>query len=163
MTGGEPYIPHVQTLVNKGRAISVYDYWQLNKSKLVLQQAYLKKWNELKSPETNEPVDIVLMPPMPHTAVPHRSCRWVGYTKIWNVLDYTALVVPAGKITSVDKDAPWDHAPRNELDEWNAALWAKEKEKMVELGLPVGVQIIGRKLEEEKVLAIGAVIDELLR
>ena len=34
---------------------------------------------------------------------------------------------------------------------------------MIELGLPVGVQIAGRKLEEEKVLAVGAVIDELLR
>lgn len=34
---------------------------------------------------------------------------------------------------------------------------------MVKLELPVGVQIVGRKLEEEKVLAIGTVIDKLVR
>ncbi|KAI1205783.1 amidase signature domain-containing protein [Annulohypoxylon truncatum] len=162
LAGGEPFIPHVEALVNRGQPISVYDYWQLNKRKTMLQQAYLKKWNEIESPKTGRKVDVVLMPPMPHTAVPHHSCRWVGYTKIWNVLDYSALVIPAGKVSSVDGDAPWKFAPRNMLDEWNAGVWAQSKARMIELGLPVGVQIAGRKLEEEKVLAIGAVIDELL-
>lgn len=161
--GGEPYIPHVEGLVNRGQPISVYDYWQLNRRKIALQQAYLKKWDAIKSPTTGRPADVVLMPPMPHTSVPHRSCRWVGYTKVWNVLDYPALVVPAGKVSSADSDVPWDHAPRNALDEWNARVWTQNKEKMIELGLPVGVQIIARKLEEEKVLGVGAVIDELLR
>ncbi|XXG95131.1 hypothetical protein Hte_001391 [Hypoxylon texense] len=162
LAGGEPFIPHVEALVNKGQPISVYEYWQLNKRKVALQQAYLNKWNNIKSPKTGKQVDVVLMPPMPHTSVPHRSCRWVGYTKIWNVLDYTALVIPASKVSSVDKEAPWSHTPRNILDEHNLALWNQAGEKMVELGLPVGVQIVGRKLEEEKVLAIGTIIDELL-
>ncbi|KAL7629777.1 hypothetical protein AAE478_001300 [Parahypoxylon ruwenzoriense] len=163
LAGGEPFIPHVEALINKGHPISVYDYWQLNKRKLMLQQAYLKKWDEIRSPVTGKQVDIVLMPPMPHTALPHRSCRWVGYTKIWNVLDYSALVVPAGKAASTDSDALWNHVPRNVLDEWNASLWTQNKAKMIELGLPVGVQIVGRRFEEEKVLAVGTVIDELLR
>lgn len=30
------------------------------------------------------------------------------------------------------------------------------------MGLPVGIQITGRKLEEEKVLAVGKVVDDLL-
>ncbi|KAI1775774.1 amidase, partial [Hypoxylon cercidicola] len=162
LAGGEPFIPHVEALVNKGQPISVYDYWQLNRRKVVLQQAYLNKWNKIKSPKTGKQVDVVLMPPMPHTAVPHHSCRWVGYTKIWNVLDYTALVIPAGKVAPVDKDAPWNHTPRNALDEHNLALWNQAGDKMIELGLPVGVQIIGRRLEEEKVLAIGTIVDELL-
>ncbi|KAI1134818.1 amidase [Hypoxylon sp. FL0543] len=163
LAGGEPFIPHVEALVNRGQPISVYEYWQINKRKLALQQAYLKKWNEIKSPRTGKQVDVVLMPAMPHTAVPHRCSRWVGYTKIWNVLDYSALVIPAGKVDSVDGDEPWSYAPRNALDEWNAALWTQNKGKMIELGLPVGVQIVGRRFEEEKVLAIGTAIDELLR
>ncbi|KAI0889504.1 amidase [Annulohypoxylon maeteangense] len=163
LAGGEPFIPHVEALVNRGQPISIYDYWQLNKRKITLQQTYLRKWNEMKSPKTGKQVDVVLMPPMPHTAVPHRSCRWVGYTKIWNVLDYSALVLPAGKVSPIDDNAPWNFIPRNILDEWNAGVWTQSKEKMIELGLPVGIQIAGRKLEEEKVLAIGAVIDGLLR
>ncbi|KAI0376091.1 amidase [Hypomontagnella monticulosa] len=161
--GGEPFIPHVEALINRGQPISVYDYWQLNKRKVALQQAYLEKWNGIKSLKTDKPVDVILMPPMPHTSLPHRACRWVGYTKIWNVLDYSALVIPAGKVTPEDDDAPWDYASRNELDEWNIRLWRQNKEKMIELALPVGVQIVGRKLEEEKVLAVGTAIEELLR
>ncbi|KAI5861559.1 amidase [Durotheca rogersii] len=164
LAGGEPFIPHVEGLINRGKPISVYDYWQLNKRKIELQQAYLRKWDGIRSPRTGKPVDVVLMPTMPHTAVPHRSCRWVGYTKVWNVLDYPALVIPAGTVAAVDREAPWgDDAPRNALDEWNAALWTQNRERMVELALPVGVQVVARKLEEERLLAVGTVIDEALR
>ncbi|ORY59672.1 amidase signature domain-containing protein [Pseudomassariella vexata] len=161
--GGEPFIPHVEALVNKGKAISVYQYWQINKRKFALQQAYLNKWKSIKSPTTGRPVDVILMPAMPHPAVPHRSCRWVGYTKVWNVLDYSALVLPAGKVMSEDTEAQWNFDSRNELDDWNAAVWKNDGAQMAELALPVGIQLIGRKLEEEKVLAIGAVVDGILR
>ncbi|KFA68356.1 hypothetical protein S40285_02481 [Stachybotrys chlorohalonatus IBT 40285] len=130
MAGGEPFIPHVEKLVNRGKPISVYEYWQLNRRKKALQQAYLNKWNNAKSPTTGKPVDVILMPVMPHTAVPHCASRWVGYTKVWNVLDYTALVLPGGKVTQGDCNDAWEHAPRNEMDEWNAKIWADNKEEM---------------------------------
>ncbi|KAH8664601.1 amidase signature domain-containing protein [Xylariales sp. PMI_506] len=161
--GGEPFIPHVERLVNRGPAISVYEYWQLNRRKFALQQRYLEKWKGMVSPATGRPADVLIMPPMPHLSVPHTGCRWVGYTKIWNVLDYTALVVPAGKALPEDLEAPWEYESRNEMDEWNAKLWQDRKEEMVGLGLPVGLQIAGRKLEEEKVLAVGQVIDSLIK
>ncbi|KAI0123798.1 amidase signature domain-containing protein [Xylariales sp. AK1849] len=160
--GGEPFIPHVERLVNRGQAISVYEYWQLNKKKCALQQAYLEKWKSIISPKTGRVADVILMPPMPHSSVPHGGCRWVGYTKIWNVLDYSALVIPGGKVHPEDANAEWGYEARNEMDEWNSNLWQSNKEDMIRLGLPVGLQIIGRKLEEEKVLAIGKVIEVLL-
>lgn len=49
------------------------------------------------------------------------------------------------------------------MDEWNANLWRHNAEDMVELELPIGVQIVSRKLEEEKVLAAGKILDDLLR
>ncbi|KAI5919359.1 amidase signature domain-containing protein [Camillea tinctor] len=161
--GGEPFIPHVERLINRGQPISVYAYWQLNKKKWELQQAYFDKWNSIRSPKTGQPVDVVLMPPMPHTAVPHGGCRWVGYTKVWNFVDYPALVIPGGKVEMEDVSEPWDYLPRGELDEWNQKLWADNKTDMAKLNLPVGVQLIGRKHEEEKVLAAGKILDELLR
>jgi amidase len=161
--GGEPFIPHVERLVNRGEAISVYDYWQLNRKKWALQQAYLEKWHQIRSPVTGRTVDIVIMPPMPHSSVPHSGCKWVGYTKIWNLVDYPALVLPGGKIEQQDKVAAWDFEARNEMDEWNADLWRKNKDDMIDLGLPIGIQIISRKLEEEKVLAAGKILDDLLR
>ena len=101
---GEPYLPHVESLVFRGSPISVYEYWQLNKRKREVQNGYLDKWRGKtfkvrgeNGEEVERCVDVLLMPPMPHTAVPHGKCKWVGYTKIWNLLDYTALVIPAGR------------------------------------------------------------------
>lgn len=160
LAGGEPFIPHVEKLVNRGKPISVYEYWQLNRRKWALQQAYLQKWNSIRTKD-GRVVDAVLLPPMPHTAVPHGGCRWVGYTKVWNVLDYTALVLPAGEVCEKDLEAPWDYEARGEVDQWSLDLW-KHKEDMARLKLPVGLQIVGRKLEEEKILGIGKVVDDIL-
>lgn len=160
--GGEPFIPHVEKLVNRGKPISVFEYWQLNRRKWALQQAYLEKWDSIRTSD-GRTVDALLTPPMSHTAVPHRSCRWVGYTKIWNVLDYTALVIPSGAVREEDLGAQWDFEPRGEVDEWSLGLWKDNKEEMARLRLPVGLQVVGRKLEEEKVLGVGKVVQNLVR
>uniref|UniRef100_A0A0D2XPK7 Amidase domain-containing protein n=1 Tax=Fusarium oxysporum (strain Fo5176) TaxID=660025 RepID=A0A0D2XPK7_FUSOF len=160
--GGEPFIPSVERLVNRGKPISVFDYWQLNKRKRELQQAYLEKWNNTLS-KKGKTVDAIIMPALPHAAVPHNTVKWVGYTKVWNLLDYTALVIPGGKVEAKDLDALWDHEPRNELDEWNTRLWEDNMQEMAKHHLPVDIQIVGRVLEEEKVLAVGKVLDDLLR
>jgi Asp-tRNA(Asn)/Glu-tRNA(Gln) amidotransferase A subunit family amidase len=94
---GEPYLPHVEALVNRGKPISVYEYWQLNKRKQAAQKRYLDMWNRTKSPSGRD-VDVLLAPAMPHTSIPHRTFKWVGYTKIWNFLDYTALVLPVDRV-----------------------------------------------------------------
>lgn len=101
---------------------------------------------------------------MPHPAVKHRSCKWVGYTKVWNLLDYTALVLPYGNVDkSVDigktDNEVRNYKPRNVLDDWNWSLYDSDAMD----GLPLSVQVVGRRLEEEKVLAAGKVIDGVLR
>ncbi|KAK2687284.1 hypothetical protein QWA68_013584 [Fusarium oxysporum] len=159
---GEPFIPHVKRLVNRGKAISVYEYWKLNKKKWDLQQGYLEKWNSIQS-ATGRKVDVLLMPVMPHTAVRHGGCGWVGYTKVWNVLDYTAMVIPGGTIQSGDVDTPFSYPARGPEDEWNQGLWNKDKDEMAAMNLPVGLQIVGRKLEEEKVLGAAEVIDRVVK
>ncbi|KAK2029137.1 amidase [Colletotrichum zoysiae] len=161
--GGEPFIAHVDKLIKRGEAISVYEYWQLNKRKWELQQKYLEKWQSIRSAKTGRNADVLLLPPMPHAAVPHGGCRWVGYTKVWNFLDYPALVIPGGRVCQQDVQEPWDMAARGVEDEWNRNLWTSHREEMTGLGLPVGLQIVGRKLEEEVVLAAGKTIDDALR
>lgn len=154
---GEPYIPHVEALVNRGKPIAVYDYWQLNKRKFAAQKKYLDKWNSVRSP-SGKPVDILLGPTLPHTTVPHRKFRWVGYTKIWNFLDYPAVTFPVDKVRA-DRDqlATEPYTPRNALDEWNWNLYDAEKVD----GCPVNLQIIGKKLEEEKVLGAATAIEHI--
>lgn len=161
-SGGEPLLPVVEKLINRGAPLSVYEYWQLNRRKWALQNAYLKKWDSIRT-QDGRPVDALIMPPMSHTAVPHGNCRWVGYTKTWNLLDYTALVIPGGKAKKEDLDAAWNFEPRGEVDDWSLQLWKKAREDMVRLKLPIGLQIVGRRLEEEKVLGAGKVVDDLLQ
>ncbi|KAJ4502144.1 hypothetical protein HRR78_007196 [Exophiala dermatitidis] len=157
--GGEPMIPHVEALVESSKAISVYEYWQLNKAKMLAQQAYNEKW-------TKSGVDVLLSPVAGHTALPHRCFRYTGYTKIWNFLDYTAMSFP---FTRVSEDLDSDHISRtsgtdtsaldevrNPLDTYNQGLWDLASMK----GLPVGVQIIGRRFDEEKVLGVAKVLEK---
>ena len=161
---GEPFVPHVQTLVSRAPAISVWDYWQLNRRKRAAQRAYLKKWQNTRCPETGREVDILLTPAMPHATVPHRHCRWVGYTKFCNLLDCTALVLPGGKVDRVVDPSKEDpavagHQPRNDQDKWNWGLYDPDAMH----GLPIGVQIVGKQLEEEKVLGAAKVVESVLR
>ncbi|KAF4538402.1 Acetamidase [Lasiodiplodia theobromae] len=159
LAGGEPFIPHVEALVNRGKPISVYEYWQLNKLKHEQQKRYLDKWNAVRSPSGRK-VDVLLTPVMPHSAVPHRGCRWVGYTKVWNFLDYSAVVLPGGAVDkNMDAKADTSYQPRNELDKWNWSLYDPESMD----GMPVGLQIVGRKLEEEKVLGAAKVVESILQ
>lgn len=104
-------------------------------------------------------MDVILSPTMPHSAVPHRTCRWVGYTKVWNFLDYPALTFPAGRAeASIDLQKE-DYTPRNPLDAWNKDLY----DPISMDGHPIGLQIIGRRFEEEKILGIATIIEKLLK
>ncbi|KAE8420862.1 amidase signature domain-containing protein [Aspergillus pseudocaelatus] len=83
---------------------------------------------------------------------------WVGYTKVWNFLDYPALSFP---VTAVSKDidmADPSYQPRNPMDEWNWQLYDPERMN----GHPIGLQIIAQRLQEEKVLAAAKVFERLL-
>lgn len=157
LQGGEPFLPHVQALIDRGCPISVFQYWQLNKRKVAAQQAYLEMWNSAKS-VSGRPVDILLVPTMPHTAVPHRYCRWVGYTKLFNFLDYPAMSFPAGKVDKrIESDLEQGYIARNDHDAWNQGLYDLETMH----GHHIGLQIIARKFEEEKVLGAAQQIERL--
>ncbi|KAF4439092.1 hypothetical protein FACUT_4446 [Fusarium acutatum] len=172
---GEPMIAHVEALVNSSKPISVYEYWQLNRRKTAAQEAYNKKWTTTAGLEDGECVDVIISPVSPHTAVPHRSSRWTGYAKIWNFLDYTAMSFPFAKfghsedptssdiyVTAAEEARNGflhDYAPRNAIDEWIRGLYDPEAMK----GLDIGVQIIGRRYEEEKVLGVASLLEKLIR
>lgn len=122
-SSGEPFIPHVERLVSRGSPISVYEYWQLNKRKWAVQKLYLDRWNaSTELTKSGKVIDLLLTPVMPHVAVPHQRCRWVGYTKVWNVLDYTAGVVPNVGFVDREVDQREEYEARNDMDVWNREI-----------------------------------------
>lgn len=78
---------------------------------------------------------------------------------MWNFLDYTALSFPAGEVVASKDIAPEGYIPRNLYDEWNWTVYDAESMD----GHPVGLQIVGRRFEEEKVLGAAAVIERLIK
>jgi hypothetical protein len=67
--------------------------------------------------------------------------------KVWDHLDYTALVIPAGKVDrgveiGKDSEVVSEYRPRNEADMFNWELYDSEALD----GMPVSVQIAGRRL-----------------
>ncbi|EEA28370.1 hypothetical protein TMatcc_003297 [Talaromyces marneffei ATCC 18224] len=156
---GEPFIPHVRSWISRANAISVYQYWQLNREKFDLQKMYLSKWNSARS-ASGRPVDVLLSPVLPHAAVPHRALRWVGYTKVWNLLDYPAISFPVDEVRrGVDSMPDVPYSPRNQQDAWN---WSQFDVDSMD-GHPINLQVIGKRFEEEKVLGATTLIDNIWR
>ena len=153
---GEPFLPHVEALVNRGGPFTVYEYWQLNRRKQAVQKRFLDVWR-------SGGFDVLLAPAVAHAAVKHRHMRWIGYTKIWNLVDYPALTFPVDEVR-VDVDRLSEaqlkgYVPRNAMDEWNWNLY--DVDSMA--GLPINLQLIGQKLEEETVLGAAVAVEKAWR
>jgi Asp-tRNA(Asn)/Glu-tRNA(Gln) amidotransferase A subunit family amidase len=83
-----------------------------------------------------------------------------GYTFLFNLLDYTAGVVP---VTHVDRAT--DGLGREvEVSRMNGVARGayRHYDAHAMHGLPVGVQVVGRRLEEEKILACMRRVEDAL-
>lgn len=109
-------------------------------------------------------VDFLLTVPNATPAIPHRglynsfsSCL---YTFLFNIVDYPAGVIP---VTKVDRDLD-SLPPSFDLKKLNGvakgAYLNYDAAKMH--GLPVGVQLIGRRFREEDVLSGMALLEDAL-
>ncbi|KAH9220519.1 amidase signature domain-containing protein [Leptodontidium sp. 2 PMI_412] len=137
---------------------SAYEQWKL----VAKREAYKARWHDWWEQEAN--IDVMITPPNATPAVPHdgmhdavSSC---GYTFLFNLLDYTCGIMP---ITHVDKAL--DQLPPNfSLKKLNGVARGAYKHYNATAmhGLPVAVQVVGQRLEEEKVLAVMTRIEKAL-
>lgn len=74
-------------------------------------------------------------------------------------LDYSAGVLPITKVDAALDGLPHGFKPTNAIE---AGAFAMYKPKDMH-GLPLGVQVVGRRLEEEKVLEGMKIIHALLK
>ncbi|KAK4227255.1 Acetamidase [Podospora fimiseda] len=144
-------------LVRDWRPKSAFEQWKLVAEREGYRTEWFEWWNR-------KGYDVLISPPNATPALPHDGMKdgmsSCGYTFLFNLLDYSAGVFP---VTHVDKKL--DKLPENfNLKKPNAVARGAYKyydaEKMH--GLPVGVQVIGRRLEEEKVLAVMQRIEDAL-
>ena len=98
-------------------------------------------------------------PALPHGAM-HDAVSSCGYTFLWNLLDYSAGIVPVTKVDAIqDALDPKTFRPKNGIEK--GAYKYYDSVKMA--GLPVAVQVVGRRLSEEKTLGCMQVVEDALR
>ncbi|KAJ5472218.1 Amidasefungi [Penicillium desertorum] len=135
---------------------------QFEGTKLTLQTAFLKQW-------VSSEIDALLMPVLPWVGYKPKtwvkSKQWLGYTAMWNLLDYAGVTVPVARadrgLDSVGSgcNAEWEgHSIRNESDAFNYLQYDAD----LVHGMPICVQIVGGRFGEEKAVAVGKVVDELM-
>lgn len=95
-------------------------------------------------------IDALLCPVGPGVAPKHNTAKYWNYTSQWNLLDYPGLVFPVCKVD--EEQDRWTDAGQllGELDEENRHLWDPEEFH----GVPVGLQLVGRRFEDEKIVSI---------
>ncbi|CAE6340852.1 unnamed protein product [Rhizoctonia solani] len=155
---GEPAIPPVARLLNnykEGGGHTLAESWAVNVQRDQFRARALKHWNDtaLRS-KSGRPVDAVLCPAAATLAPPPNTTSWIGYTSYWNLLDLPAVVFPSGKPLQASSWASAsrssDDQPRNPMEELVRAQWNPETFD----GAPVGLQLVGRRWQEEKLLAV---------
>lgn len=143
--GKEPWRPEMRPY-EQATELGVYDLWLLQKQRTELCARYLRRWEEVG-------LDAILGPTTPYATTRNGEFRHVGYTGVFNIVDYTSASFPCGIRVDKGKDGQGEEEERgffNEVDE----LTQKEYDVDAAEGLEVSLQLTGKRLEEEKVLGM---------
>ncbi|GAM82278.1 hypothetical protein ANO11243_002570 [Dothideomycetidae sp. 11243] len=142
---------------------SAFENWHLVKRREAFKAKWFDWWTSESAGDDGH-MDAFLTVPNATPAVPHNgmhdavsSC---GYTFLFNLLDYACGVVPVTHVDPVEDALPKDFDFSSLNGVAKGAYLHYDVEEMN--GLPVGVQIVGRRLEEEKVLAVMKRVEEAL-
>ncbi|KAK5206601.1 Acetamidase [Exophiala xenobiotica] len=155
---GEPAIPNFKDLISPDLPkLDMNEAWDAQRQKWAYQGEYLEQWR-VREAELGKEIDAFIAPITPTAAIRHNQFKYYGYASAINLLDWTSVVVP---VTFADKDKDkkqTDYKPLSEMDGTVQAEYDPEAYH----GAPVAVQIVGRRLSEERILAIAQEIGKLL-
>jgi amidase len=116
-------------------------YWLEERE--VYRKEYALHWNKYG-------IDALLCPVGPGVAPKHDTAKYWNYTSQWNLLDYPGVVFPVCKVDKERDKWPGEQKMLSGLDEENRRLWDPEEFH----GVPVGLQLVGRRFEDEKIIGI---------
>ena len=151
--------------------------WELAMKCLDFRAEVMSQWNQTAS-EDGQVMDAYISPVNPAIAPRHgdySQVRYFAYTVTANILDYSACTFPTGFVDPVrdgpdDLDAMADttgHGIPNPTCERDQAIREKYSSSLAAAeayrGMPITLQVVCRRLEEEKVIAIVKMISNLLQ
>jgi len=144
---GEPWRALSEWIIKENscvKKLSVGELAYWNEEREAYRKEYALHWNKYE-------IDALLCPAGPGVAPKHNTAKYWNYTSQWNLLDYPSVVFPVCKVEK-DKDDQWQcgSKPLSGKDEENRKLWNATDFD----GVPVGLQLVGRRFEDEKILGI---------
>ncbi|KKK23877.1 hypothetical protein AOCH_002908 [Aspergillus ochraceoroseus] len=154
---GEPFVPEIKNLFPNNRPkapLPLPEYEKVVQRMKEYRQEYLEYWMSTAKRTGDRPVEAVISPVTPYAGVLPGGFSRSTYTSSINVLDYAAVVIP---VTVADKEidvvSP-DFEPLGENDDLNMKLYDSEKQH----GAPAAIQLIGRRLDEERLLSLAQTV-----
>jgi amidase len=148
----EPWRPEMK-LYEEAQELGVHDMWKLHLERTELQRQYLERWMSYDG------LDAILCPTTPYATTKHGDFKYVGYTGVYNVVDYSAVSFPSG--IAVDKSVDTLPAEYKAHSDFCQAAHDSYDAEAVH-GMPVSLQLVAQRLEEEKVLAMTGVVMEAI-
>ena len=156
---GEPLFPYMAPY-GTADDVGVHGLWRLQARRTELMNEMLDQWNASASATPDgRRIDAIIMPASPYAGSPVDKFRlYVGYTSPWNLVDYSVGVVPVAR---ADKNLdPRDDAPAG-YGAVDFQVW-DDYDPEESHGGAVAVQVVGRRMEEEKVVAMMRVVGEVM-
>ncbi|TVY81858.1 Acetamidase [Lachnellula suecica] len=155
---GEPAIPNFADLINPDLPkIDMNELWDVHLKKWAFQSEYLEQFR-LAEETLGKEIDAIIAPITPTAAIRHNQFKYYGYASAINLLDFTSVVVP---VTWADKSVDKKQEAYKALNDMDKTVQA-EYDPEAYHGAPVAVQIVGRRLTEERIMAIAEEIGRLL-
>ncbi|PSS37707.1 hypothetical protein PHLCEN_2v400 [Hermanssonia centrifuga] len=143
----------LNTFLPEQQHVSAYQLWQVQKEKTALRQKHLEHWNStVQSTGTGRPVDAIIAPVAPYTAVPHgmnKNRRMTSSTK--------GMRIPMSYVIALSSIRF-----REFIRKANTASFYLPDDPATFSDAPVGLQLVGRSQEEEAVLAMTEIVDSAL-
>ncbi|PTB62106.1 amidase [Trichoderma citrinoviride] len=150
---GEPVVPSLAALGLLSKpAATLKSFFDLNVRRAEAARTYLRLF-------LDNSLDAILMPAAPHTALPWDTWTNATYTALWNYLDYPAVVIPMDVVTDSDSMDDPNNAKYGPSDmELYRQYTGPEHYK----GLPIAVQVIGYRHQDEELIAAAEILDSII-
>lgn len=145
-SSGEPWRPLSEWIIRENpcvKKLSVGELAYWSEEREAYRKEYALHWKE-------HGIDALLCPVGPGVAPKHNTAKYWSYTSQWNLLDYPGLVFPVCKVNMSQDMWCGDEISLGGLDDENRKLWDPKEFH----GAPIGLQLVGRRFEDEKIVGI---------
>ncbi|KAK3349053.1 amidase signature domain-containing protein [Lasiosphaeria hispida] len=159
---GEPEVYEIEGLFEPGgprKPMSLTEYQDVVLQMRDYRNRYQEYWMSTASvTKSGRPVDVFISPVAATAGLMRHKFLYSEYTSSTNVLDFPTVVVP---VTFADQSVdrvesrfrPFTEIDKKNMEAYDAAVYH---------GAPAAVQVVGRRLSEERVLSLAQVVVDAL-